>query len=103
MVRVLGGILKNTFSIVDGLALRDVSARLARYLMSTAQENAPGPDGRRRVRLQLSGEKLAQSLGATRQTISTLLNDLTRSGILLKEQRGVYCILDEGRLRELLD
>ena len=103
VVRVLGGILKNTFSIVDGLALRDVSARLARYLVSTAQENAPGPDGRRRVRLQLSGEKLAQSLGATRQTISTLLTDLTRSGILLKEQRGVYCIMDEARLRELLD
>ena len=103
VVRVLGGILKNTFSIVDGLALRDVSARLARYLVSTAQENAPGPDGRRRVRLHLSGEKLAQSLGATRQTISTLLTDLTRSGILLKEQRGVYCIVDEARLRELLD
>ena len=46
---------------------------------------------------------LAQTLGASRQTISTLLTDLTRSGILLKEQRGVYCILDEGRLRELLD
>lgn len=103
VVRVLGGILKNTFSIVDGLALRDVSARLARYLVSTAQQNSPGPDGRRRVHLQLSGEKLAQSLGATRQTISTLLTDLTRSGILYKEQRGVYCIMDEARLRELLD
>ena len=102
VVRVLGGILKNTFSIVDGLALRDVSARLARHLVSAAQESAPGPDGRR-VRLQLSGEMLAQTLGASRQTISTLLTDLTRSGILLKEQRGVYCILDEGRLRELLD
>lgn len=103
VVRVLGGILKNTFSIVDGLALRDVSARLARHLVSAAQESAPGPDGRRRARLQLSGEMLAQTLGASRQTISTLLTDLTRSGILFKEQRGVYCILDEGRLRELLD
>ena len=103
IVRVLGGILKNTFSIVDGLALRDVSARIARYLVSAAQENAPGPDGRRRVRLQLSGEMLAHTLGTSRQTVSTLLTDLTRSGILVKEQRGVYCILDEGRLRELLD
>lgn len=103
IVRVLGGILKNTFSIVDGLALRDVSARLARYLVSAAQDTPPGSDGRRRAHLQLSGEMLAQTLGASRQTISTLLTDLTRSGILLKEQRGVYCILDEGRLRELLD
>ena len=46
---------------------------------------------------------LAQTLGTSRQTISTLLTDLTRSGILLKEQRGVYCIMDEARLRELLD
>ena len=61
------------------------------------------PLSSRRVRLQLSGEMLAQTLGASRQTISTLLTDLTRSGILLKEQRGVYCIIDESRLRELLD
>ena len=80
VVRVLGGILKNTFSIVDGLALRDVSARLARHLVSAAQESALGPDGRRRVRLQLSGEMLAQTLGASRQTISTLLTDLTAQG-----------------------
>jgi CRP/FNR family transcriptional regulator, carbon monoxide oxidation system transcription regulator len=103
VVRVLGGILKNTFNIVDGLALRDVSARLARYLLSAAQESAPGPDGRRRAQLQVSGEMLAQTLGASRQTISTLLTDLTRSGILRKEQRGLYCIMDEARLREMLE
>lgn len=103
IVRVLGGILKNTFSIVDGLALRDASARLARFLLTAAQEDAPQPDGRRRARLHLSGEMLAQTLGASRQTVSTLLTDLTRSGILHKEQRGVYCIVDEARLRELLD
>lgn len=99
VVRVLGGILKNTFSIIDGLALRDASVRLARYLIATARQNTAGKG---LIQLDLSGELLAQRLGASRQTISTLLNDLTRSGILHKERRGVYRILDEDRLCELV-
>ena len=101
IVRVLGGMLKSCFSIIDGLALRDVTVRLARLLMDLAHEN-DGSAQERLIRLPLSGEMLAQTLGTSRQTISTLLTDFTRLGILQKEQRGLYRILDETRLRELL-
>lgn len=101
IVRVLGGMLKSCFSIIDGLALRDVTVRLARLLMDLAHENEGGSQ-ERLIRLPLSGEMLAQTLGTSRQTISTLLTDFTRLGILQKEQRGLYRILDEDRLRELL-
>lgn len=101
IVRVLGGMLKSCFSIIDGLALRDVTVRLARLLMDLAHEN-DGSAQERLIRLPLSGEMLAQTLGTSRQTISTLLTDFTRLGILQKEQRGLYRILDENRLRELL-
>lgn len=101
IVRVLGGMLKSCFSIIDGLALRDVTVRLARLLTDLPREEAGQTPGSL-IRLPLSGEKLAQSLGTSRQTISTLLTDFTRLGILHKEQRGLYRILDEERLRELL-
>ncbi len=101
IVRVLGGMLKSCFSIIDGLALRDVTVRLARLLIDLAHENE-GSSQERLIRLPLSGEMLAQTLGTSRQTISTLLTDFTRLGILQKEQRGLYRILDEDRLRELL-
>lgn len=101
IVRVLGGMLKSCFSIIDGLALRDVTVRLARLLTDLPREEDGQTPGSL-VRLPLSGEKLAQSLGTSRQTISTLLTDFTRLGILHKEQRGLYRILDEERLRELL-
>ncbi|OXS29354.1 MAG: hypothetical protein BCS36_00040 [Desulfovibrio sp. MES5] len=101
IVRVLGGMLKSCFSIIDGLALRDVTVRLARLLIDLAHENE-GNSQERLIRLPLSGEMLAQTLGTSRQTISTLLTDFTRLGILQKEQRGLYRILDEDRLRELL-
>jgi len=99
VVRVLGGILKNTFGIIDGLALRDATARLAKYLLDAARRNA---SDKAVIHLNLSGELLAQTLGASRQTISTLLADFTRSGILRKERPRVYRILDKGRLRELV-
>lgn len=99
VVRVLGGILKNAFSIIDGLALRAVSGRLARHLLETAQRS---PEGQGTIKLGISGELLAQTLGASRQTVSTLLTDLIRSGILQKEKRGIFRIIDESRLRELL-
>ena len=106
IVRVLGGMLKSCFSIIDGLALRDVTVRLARLLIDLAHENegrpSEGSSQERLIRLPLSGEMLAQTLGTSRQTISTLLTDFTRLGILQKEQRGLYRILDEDRLRELL-
>ena len=101
IVRVLGGMLKSCFSIIDGLALRDVTVRLARMLIDLAHENE-GNAQKGLIRLPLSGEMLAQTLGTSRQTISTLLTDFTRLGILQKEQRGLYRILDETRLRELL-
>lgn len=93
--------LKSCFSIIDGLALRDVTVRLARLLTDLPREEDGQTPGSL-IRLPLSGEKLAQSLGTSRQTISTLLTDFTRLGILHKEQRGLYRILDEERLRELL-
>lgn len=99
VVRVLGGMLKNSFSIIDGLALRDATGRLARYLMEAARRSSPGQG---LIKLDLSVELLAQTLGTSRQTVSTLLTDFTRSRILQKERRGVYRILDEDRLRELV-
>jgi predicted transcriptional regulator len=40
-------------------------------------------------------------LGATRQTVSTLLNDMIRTGVLEKQGRGVYHVLQMDRVREI--
>ncbi len=53
------------------------------------------------IRLDLTTEQLAGMVGATRQTVSTLLNDMIRSGILDRMGRGTYRVRDMDRLREL--
>ncbi|WP_430734627.1 Crp/Fnr family transcriptional regulator [Halodesulfovibrio aestuarii] len=97
MVRILGNMLKSTFGIIDDLVFGDASTRLAAFLLSVAKEES----GRSIARLGMTGEQLAQHVGSTRQTVSTLLNDMVRSGILLRVKRGVFEVIDVSRLEEL--
>lgn len=97
MVRVLGGLLKNAFQIIDSLVFSDSTARLAAFLLSEARNEPQGAV----VRLAVTIEELALHLGMSRQTASTLLADMGRSGIIQKLGRGVYRIEDTPRLEEL--
>lgn len=103
MINVLGGLLKNSFSIIHGLVFRDASLRLVSYLLHEALNGEPCDDhGCRIIRLGLVTEELGKIIGATRQTVSTLISDLVRSGDLVKLGRGDYLVPDLGRLESRL-
>lgn len=89
MVRVLGEVLKHSISIIDDLAFRDVQTRLVRFLrFVAAQSGVAQPGGGVLVNLGLTTEQLASLLGATRQTLSTMLNALEREGRVELRGRG---------------
>ncbi len=95
MVRVLGNILKTSFSIIDGLVFKDVNSRLVALLANEARRHGtPGKNGGYVVKIDLSVEQIARLVGSTRQTVSTLLNDLSRAGLIEKPERGTFLIPD---------
>ncbi|XXJ18171.1 Crp/Fnr family transcriptional regulator [Desulfovibrio caledoniensis] len=94
MVRVLGHILRNSFSIIGGLAFKDIYNRLMDYILSEARSSGTPEDGGRLLQLNLTIEQLSQLMGASRQTVSTLLNDMERAGLMFKRGRGIYFIPD---------
>lgn len=95
MVRVLGNILKTSFSIIDGLVFKDVNYRLLSLLANEARKHGTvRDDGGICVQIDLSVEQIARLVGSTRQTVSTLLNDLQRAGLLIRSDRGVFYIPD---------
>jgi CRP-like cAMP-binding protein len=95
MVRVLGNILKTSFSIIDGLVFKDVNFRLVALLAGEARRHGENmDDGTIRIVLDLSVEQIARLVGSTRQTVSTLLNDLIRAGLLERTGRGGFRIPD---------
>jgi CRP-like cAMP-binding protein len=95
MVGVLGGMLNATFQIIEGLAFKDVNSRLATLLVAEAKQNGiSGDAGGIIIQIDLSVEQVACLLGSTRQTVSTLINDLSRQGLIRKLDRGRFLICD---------
>lgn len=104
MVRVLGEVLKHSISIIDDLAFRDVQTRLVRFLRFVATQSGEAqPGGGTLVRLGLTTEQLASLLGATRQTLSTMLNALERDDRVELRGRGVIFIPDLDALTSRVD
>lgn len=99
MVRVLGNILRSTFSIIGSLAFKDIYKRLLEFLIEQAGEQGQVTDQGTVVTLDLTMEQLSRVVGATRQTTSSLLNEMIRSGLVVKMRRGVYCIPDLEALK----
>ncbi len=100
MVRVLGNILKASFSIIDGLVFKDASCRLLSLLVTEARRNRASHTGEIILDIDLSVEQIARLVGASRQTISTQLNKLMRKGILQRKERGTFLVPDILALEE---
>lgn len=100
MVRVLARMLSSSFDAIESLAFKDAEKRLAELLFIEAERVGVEEAGGVRFALGLTTEQLSHLVGATRQTVSTLLNDFIRDGLLIKEGRDSYLVPDMGLLRK---
>jgi CRP-like cAMP-binding protein len=102
MMRVLGRLLVNAVNLIEDLAFREVPARLARFLTGMAERRGrPLDGGIWLLPLDLGTEDIASLLGSTRQTVSSLLNQWEREGILQRQGRRVFYIYQLDTLRRL--
>ncbi|PZX48273.1 Crp/Fnr family transcriptional regulator [Cereibacter changlensis] len=93
--RDVGQILSGALTLIEDLAFRPVEARLASHLLR--QREKLGTDT---LQIGHTGA-LAETLGASRQTLSSQVNRLIREGLLARPDRRTLVLLDPGRLRAL--
>lgn len=98
MVRVLGNVLKASFSIIESLAFRDARCRIVALMASEARRHGTTTPNGTRIDLDLSMEQVGQLVGASRQTVSTLINDLIRDNLIQRTSRGQYLVPDIDEL-----
>ncbi|MDH3393119.1 MAG: Crp/Fnr family transcriptional regulator [Desulfobulbaceae bacterium] len=92
VIGVLGELLKQSFSIIESLVFKDVTQRLVEFLLFEARNHGKAaPDGVV-VRLDLTMEQLAAVVGSSRQTVSTAINEMVKSGVLQKKSRREYLV-----------
>ncbi|NJB66503.1 CRP-like cAMP-binding protein [Desulfobaculum xiamenense] len=95
---VLGEHLRNTLNIINRLAFKDIKMRLCDFLLQEARDK--GEENRAGVVVStgLSVKQIADFVGSTRQTVSTLLNEMQKDGVLTRLSRGKYVIHELGEL-----
>jgi len=103
LMKVLGSVFRNSISIIESLAFKDVHLRLVDFLVEAAQRRGEEVQGGTRIDLGLSTEDIALLVGSTRQTISTFLNGLIKRGIIEKPDRRTMIIRDLEALRNWKD
>lgn len=84
---------------IEDLVFRSVPARVASVLVRLAQEHGRvGPRGVT-IDLRLTHQEIANMVGATRETVTNVLNDLRAEGMIEVEHKRVR-ILDQEALAE---
>lgn len=101
MVKVLGDLLKNSITIINGLVFNEIQVRLAEFLLQAIEDKGTSSSKGLQVKVGLTVEEIGKIVGSSRQTVSMLLNDLVYSGVIEKGPKGYYTILDSSRLISL--
>jgi CRP-like cAMP-binding protein len=95
IMRVLGNLLAGTIEHVNNLAFRDARQRLTHFLVSVARRQARDEAvGRCVVTLSVTLTEVALLLGSTRQTVSTVLGQMTREGLVERIGRKQLLLFD---------
>lgn len=100
MMRVLGQLLANAVALIEDLAFREVPARLARFLLGLTERRGRSQDNGWLIPLELGMEDIASLLGTTRQTVSSLINQWEREGIVQRQGRHSLLIRSLDALAE---
>lgn len=100
VVKLMAGRLRDAEEAVERLAFQDVRSRLSALLVRLAEAYGEPHGQGRRLALRLTHQDLASMIGATRETVTGVLNRFRDEGLLVVEERHII-IRSLDRLRGL--
>lgn len=104
MAQVLEDRRRNLERKITSLVFKSISARVAELLAELCERfsyTCPNSDGIQRD-IALTHQEIADLAGAARPTVSSIISDLIKQGILEKHDQ-VLCVRDLDRLKEMAD
>lgn len=100
MMQVVGGMLQTAMHCIESLVFENLECRLADYLLNETSTVAKDPNEIMTPRHEMSVEEIAKFVGSSRQSVSLLLNNWQRAGIVRLSHRRIY-IEDSLRLCDI--
>ena len=100
IIKLISGRLRRIESRVSDLVFRSAPARLARTLLELSHSMGTSENGSIRLQTRLTHQNLANLIGTSRETVSTLMSQFTHHGLIAQDNRYIL-ILDEDRLAKI--
>ena len=82
--------LRTASNRIESLATMDVYGRLARFFLDLARQNGKVLDNGFVAVHRPTHQAIANMIGTSRETVSRLIHDLMRQGLLLSEGKTIY-------------
>jgi CRP-like cAMP-binding protein len=100
MIASLSHFLRRFASLIEELSFKEVSSRIAKYLIDLSSKLSKEGKNSREVELDLSKTQLASKLGTISETLSRTLAKMKAKGIIDVKKNRIL-ILDREALEEL--
>ena len=100
MIVTLSHYLKRFASLIEELSLKEVSSRVAKYLIDLQMKSTKEGKSPKEVELDLSKTQLALKLGTISETLSRTLGKMKVKGIIEVKKNRIF-ILNREALEEL--
>jgi len=100
IIRLLSDRLKESMTLIESLALKEIPQRIASFLIHTVTRE--GEQGLNQLELTVTQRELAKILGATPEALSRALRKMSNAGMLAVDGRSIR-ILDRAALDELAE
>lgn len=100
LLNIVAGRLANTERNLSSLVLLDSESKLVHYLLWLAETVTPDSKGSRAIQHTLTHEQVAHLIGASRQFVTSMFNDLRRKKII-DFNRSVITVHDMTKLKEM--
>jgi CRP-like cAMP-binding protein len=106
-LKLLCTYIRMSYTALEDQTFLDLSSRLAKKLVSLADNYGVAVDAGIRINLHLPQEELARMLGASRQSVSTELNEWERKGwiehkygrVLIRDRRALEQLFETAKVR----
>lgn len=100
ILKTVGGRLRNVESKFGDLVFLSAPARLAKLLLQLGDSMGDQDQNLIRLNLRLTHQNLANLIGTSRETVSALLGQFQRQGLLIQDRRQI-CLLNTDELANI--
>lgn len=100
IIKLIGARLRTIESRVGELVFKSAPARLATILLNLAQTMGESEERGVRLQARLTHQNLANLIGTSRETVSSLLSQFSQRGLVMQDQRHIV-ITDKDHLAQV--